>query len=181
MQNLKLLPAIFLFSCFLQACSANNSANGERVNVANNNVTESSSLPAASFSCKIEGKDFSGSGTDGIANSFINSGDGVINFVLVPMAPGQKGIPTQMKFFVANTGITTIHGDEDTKYSIDYSEQTSHHAWECKEMTVSVTPSGTSRIKGTFSGIFADANTNEILPVTDGKFDIPSLSMPGKK
>lgn len=180
MQNLKLLSAIILFTCFLQACSGNNSANTGKANAPNVNASPVSSSPTASFSSKIGGKDFSGSGTDGITNSFLNSGGGVINFVLVSMAQGQKGLPTQMNFFVANTGTTIIRGNEHTNYSIEYSEQTSQHAWECKEMTVSVTPSGASRITGTFSGTFIDANTNETLPVTDGKFDLPLLNPGGK-
>ncbi|MEP7252954.1 MAG: hypothetical protein ABI683_11265 [Ginsengibacter sp.] len=180
MQSLKLLSAIIFSTCLLQACSGNNSANAGKANAANENVSDASSLAGASFSCKIGGKDFSGSGTDGITNSFINSGGGVINFVLVSMAPGGKGIPTQMNFFVANTGTTTIRSNGDTNYSVEYSEQTSDHAWECKDMIVSVTPSGASRITGTFSGTFVDPNTNEILPVTDGKFDLPSLNVSGK-
>ncbi len=180
MQNLKLISAIFLFSCFLQACSGNNSANAGKANAANENVSSSSSLPAATFSCKIGGKDFSGSGTDGIANSYLNSGPGLISFVLISMAPGQKGIPTQMKFFVANTGTTTIRRGDNKKYEIDYSEDTSSHNWECNEMTITVSPSGSSRITGTFAGTFIDPNTNETLPVTDGKFDLPFLN-PGNK
>ena len=179
MQNLKLLSGIFLFTCFLQSCSGNNSANAVKANAPNENVSNASSSPAASFSCKIGGKDFSGSGTDGITNSYLTSGPGLINFVLISMAPGQKGIPTQMNFFVANTGITTIRRGDNTKYQIDYSD-TSHHNWECNEMIITVTPSGSSRITGTFAGTFIDANTNETLPVTDGKFDLPFLN-PGNK
>ena len=180
MQHLKLLPAIILFTCFLQACSGNNSANTGKANAANENVSTSSSLPAASFSCKIGGNDFSGSGTDGITNSYLNSGPGLINFVLISMAPGQKGVPTQMNFFVANTGTTTIHRGDNTKYEIKYSTDTSSHNWECNQMVITVTPSGTSRITGTFAGTFIDTNTNETLPVTDGKFDLPLLNPGGK-
>lgn len=181
LQRLKLLSAIIFFACLLQACSGNNSAhaNAGKANAANENVSDASSL-AGSFSCKIGGKDFSGRENDGINLSFINSGGGVINFDLFSRAPGEKRILKEMNFFVANTGTTTIRRNDETNYQIDYSDPTMAHNCECNEMTVSVTPLGTSRITGTFSGTFID-DADKIIPVTDGKFDLPSLRIPGKK
>jgi hypothetical protein len=99
---------------------------------------------------------------------------GRLNFVLMPIIAGQKGIPQQMNFFVADKGITIVHGTDNHDYSVVYSEANAmDNNYTCKEMTVTITSSGKSRVTGTFSGTLIEPKTGRNVPVTDCKFDIP--------
>ena len=131
----------------------------------------------AGFSCKIDGKDFSGKGTDQIGNAAYTTATGIISFVLMPIVAGQKGVPAQLAFKVANKGITSIHGTDNPAYSVRYTPtNTLDNDYQCKEITVTITSSGTSRVTGTFSGTLIEWKTERDVPVTDGKFDIPYSS-----
>jgi hypothetical protein len=131
----------------------------------------------ASFSCKIDGKDFSGKGTDQIGNAAYTTAPGIISFVLMPMVAGQTGVPAQLTFKVANKGITSIHGTDNPAYTIRYTPaNTLDNDYQCKEITVTIISSGTSRVTGTFSGTLIEWKTKRDVLVTDGKFDIPYSS-----
>jgi len=131
----------------------------------------------AGFSCKIDGKDFSGKGTDQIGNAAYTTATGIISFVLMPIVAGQKGVPAQLAFKVANKGITSIHGTDNPAYSVRYTPtNTLDNDYQCKEITVTITSSGTSRVTGKFSGTLIEWKTERDVQVTDGKFDIPYSS-----
>lgn len=168
MQQLKLLSAILLSSFLLYSCSGNTNANAGK----DESPTASAAATSdASFSCKIDGKDFSGKGSSSYANTAIVSSPGLINFVLVPMDAAQKGVPPQFNFFVADKGTTTIPDANNSAHSVTYSSGLDNYI--CKEMTITITSSGTSRVTGTFSGTFVKENSTINTQVTDGKFDIP--------
>ena len=59
-------------------------------------------------------------------------------------------------------------------------ENTLDNDYQSKELMVTITSSGTSRVTGTFSGTLTEPKTDRVVPVTDGKFDIPYSSY-GKK
>jgi hypothetical protein len=131
----------------------------------------------ARFSCKIDGKDFSGKGTDEIGNAAYANKPGIISFVLTPIVAGQTGVPAQLAFKVANKGTTTIHGKNNPNNSVRYTPpNTLDNDYQCKEITVTITSSGTSRVTGTFSGTLIEWKTERDVPVTNGKFDIPYSS-----
>ena len=137
-------------------------------------VAYSSANPAgdASFSCKIDGKDFSGKGNNSFANTAIVTKSGLINFVLVPMEK-QQGVPPQFNFMVAEHGVTTIHASNNGDYAAKYSPGGIGNDYQCKEMVVNITSSGALRVTGTFSGTLTNPKTDKEVAVTDGKFDMP--------
>ena len=182
MKRLKLFSSIFIVACLLLSCNGNqNEANVKdsnspsKVQSAENNTANSTG--DASFSCKIDGKVFSGKGTDGFANAAFATTPDITNFVLMPVVAGQEGVAAQFAFHVANKGTTTVHGTENSNYSVKYSPANSlDNDYQSKEITVTITSSGGSRFTGTFSGTLIEPKTDREVPVTDGKFDIPYSS-----
>jgi hypothetical protein len=85
----------------------------------------------------------------------------------------QQGVPPQFNFFVTDHGTITIHASNNGDYAAKYSPGGIDNDYKCKEITVNITSSGGSRVKGTFSGTLIDPKTDKEIPVTDGKFDIP--------
>jgi hypothetical protein len=172
MQALKRFIFIIVISSLFYSCKGNNNSSALKDSTSDSGNSSSNSAVDASFSCKIDGKDFSGKGNDSYSNVAIISSPGLINFVLVPMEKVQ-GIPPQFNFFVADHGITTIRESGNGDYSAKYSPGGMDNDYRCKQMTVAITSSNESRVKGTFSGILIDPKSNKEIPVTEGKFDIP--------
>ncbi len=181
MKHLKLFSLILFSACVLLACSGNvadagkdsTSATSSKTDAASSNTTSSSG--DASFSCKIDGKDFSGKKSSSYANAVIVTSPGVINFVLVPMEK-QRGVPPQFNFFVADHSATTMHNSnspDNGDYSAKYSPGGVDNTFGFKEVTVVITSSDASGIKGTFSGTLFDPQNKKEISVTDGKFDLP--------
>jgi hypothetical protein len=154
MKHLKFTTSIFFSAMLFAACFSANAAGD------------------ASFSCKIDGKDFSGKGNSSYANVAIVTRPGLINFVLVPMEK-QQGVPPQFNFFVADHGVTTIHAANNGDFAAKYSPGGIDNDYKCKEIAVNITSSGASRVTGTFLGTLIDPKTNKEVAVTDGKFDMP--------
>ncbi len=173
----KILLITLSVSSLLYSCSGNSNAS------INNDSTSSSTedLPenstgAASFSCKIDGKDFLGNGSDNLSNAAFKTNPGIINFTLVKIDKTQKGIPEQFSFTVADHGTTTMHNSNSTdngSFSAKYSPRDYNDAFGFSEVTVNITSSDASGIKGTFSGTLFDPQNKKEIPVTDGKFDLP--------
>jgi len=171
MKKLKQLSLIILLF-HLYSCNNSSSASVNQAHAATAS-TAASTGGDASFSCKIDGKDFSGKGNDSYSNVAIVTSPGVINFVLVPMEK-QQGVPAQINFFVADHGTTTIHASNNGDYAAKYSPGGIDNDYTCKEIVVNISSADGSRVKGTFSGILIDPKTdNKEIAVTDGKFDIP--------
>lgn len=171
------IGSIILVSLLCFSCKGKNS-NANTVNdipVSNTATPTASSSGNASFSCKIDGKDFSGSGNGDYLSAF-KTGNGIISFGLVKWDKTQKGIPEQFKFTVADHGTTTMHNSNSTdngNFSASYSPRDYNDAFGFREVTVTITSSDASGIKGTFSGTLIDPRGNKAIPVTDGKFDLP--------
>ncbi|MDQ2862743.1 MAG: hypothetical protein M3R50_03660, partial [Bacteroidota bacterium] len=64
MNHLKSLAAIIFSSCMLYACSGNSSTTSGRDSAISSENSSANSLGDASFSYKIDGKTYSGKGTD---------------------------------------------------------------------------------------------------------------------
>ena len=137
----------------------------------------------ASFSCKIDGKDFSGKGTDQYVNAASVHAPGIIYFTLSSHFTGDVGADMRaggFGFEVPDKGTTVIRGEENPDYSIGYSlPNDPTHTYRCKAMTVTVNSSGT-RVTGTFSGTLIEPKTGRNVPVTDGKFDLPYSTLSAK-
>jgi len=181
MKQIKKLMLITLIPLsLLSSCNGNSNANASKdSNSSSTPSTENSSANStggASFSCKIDGKDFSGKGNDSYSNVAFVTSPGLINFVLVKMDKSLQGVPAQFNFFVADHGTTTMHNSNSTdngQYSAKYSPADAVDAFGFKEVTVVITSSDASGIKGTFSGTLFDPQNKKEISVTDGKFDLP--------
>ena len=171
------IGSIILVSLLCFSCKAKNSnANTGKDSVeSNTSTTTASSSGDASFSCKIDGKGFSGKGNADYLSAF-KSGNGIVKFVLANMEPNQQGILEQLSFTVADHGTTTMHNSNSTdngSYSANYSPRDYTDAFGFREVTVNVTSSDASGVKGTFSGTLFDPQNKKEISVTDGKFDLP--------
>ena len=184
---LVLLMAFFFIAASFAACTGNAAAkvdNGSNAAASPDAAKTSSSSGDASFSCKIDGKDYSGKGTDQILNAATVHAPGIIYFNLASSFSGDVSADLRVGGFgfeVPDKGTTVIRGLENPDYSIGYNlpnepTQTDN----CKEMTVTINSSGT-RVTGTFSGTLIDPKTGRDVPVTDGKFDIPYSSLSNNK
>ncbi|HEV8082325.1 MAG TPA: hypothetical protein VGP55_03945 [Chitinophagaceae bacterium] len=95
----KMLLITLSASSLLYSCSGNNNAAINKDSTSSpTSSTENSSENSsgdASFSCKIDGKDFSGKGNADNLAAF-KSGSGVVTFVLAHIEPNQQGIPEQL-------------------------------------------------------------------------------------
>jgi hypothetical protein len=85
MKELKRLIFLILTgSCLFYSCSGNSIASVSNDNGASSpGNSPAKSTGDASFSCKIDGKNFSGKGNDSYSNVAIVTSPGLINFVLV--------------------------------------------------------------------------------------------------
>jgi hypothetical protein len=174
MKQLKGFVFFILTTSYLfYSCTGNSAAGVSNDNSASSPGNSSAkSTGDASFSCKIDGKDFSGKGNDSYSNVAIVTSPGLMNFVLVPMEK-QQGVPPQFNFFVADHGATTIHASNNGDYAVKYSPGGIDSDYKCDEITVNIASSVGSRVKGTFSGTLIDPKTSKEVAVTEGKFDIP--------
>ena len=170
---------MIIYSCGSHNSSpAGNTADTIAANAANASTSSNAkaSTGDASFSCKIDGKDFSGKGNDSYSNVVIRTAPGLINFVLIKMDNGQQGVPAQFNFFVSDHGTTTMHNSnspDNGDYSAKYTPGGVDNTFGFKEVTVVITSSDASRVKGTFSGTLFDSQNKKEISVTDGKFDLP--------
>ena len=131
----------------------------------------------ASYSYAIDGKSYSGSGTNQFVNAARTDKPGVISINLAPVTPGSLLPGYGFYFEIENKSTVIVHADDAGPNSIYYNPPNSGiKIFKCKEMTVNITSSGRSRFAGTFSGTMMEPNTNREVAVTDGKFDLPIVS-----
>ena len=186
MQQLKLFSLLILSACLFSACSGNaDGKNNPGVSVPSAKSTTANSTGDASFSCKIDGKSFSGNGTDQIINAASVHAPGIIYFTLSSKFTGDVGADLRgggFGFEVPDKGTTIVRDVEESDYSVGYTLPGSSPLvnYRCKEMTVTITSSGGTRVSGTFSGTMIEPKTDREVPVTDGKFDIPYSSLSRK-
>ncbi len=188
MKHLKLILAILLSSFLLYSCTGNTSATTRRDSdsVASSGTTASTS--DASFSYKIDGKVFSGNGTDKNFNCAFNHPGNVVHFILTDMDPNLTKAPPQFSFSVADNGTTVVRKDDmerfssgnNVKYFANFSipgggtgEIPRYEFNTASTVTVTITSNTPSRLAGTFSGQLLNPDTQKDVQLTDGSFDIP--------
>ena len=184
----QLTVLIFSVSFLFFSCN-NKSSAGNRVkdSVSDNGGTfGASSNGDASFSCMLDGKKFSGSGTDENINAaFHLKGDdkGQIFFRLSDLKKPEEKLMFQV---IGKKGSTTFRVTPNfsymgyiTKGYINYLDN---------PITVTITEINAYRVSGTFSGKYTlsegsgDSSAKKTIEVIEGKFDIPfSISADWKK
>ncbi|MEP6950123.1 MAG: hypothetical protein ABI863_12640 [Ginsengibacter sp.] len=177
MKQTKLFIGSIILASLCFSCKGENSnANTGKASADSNTATAtSSSSGEASFSCKINGKVFSGKGNADYLSAF-KSGNSIVNFVLANIDTKQQGIPEQLSFTVADHGTTTMHNSNSTNngsYFANYNPKDYTDAFGFPQVTVTVTSSDASGIKGSFSGTLFDPQNKKEISVTEGKFDLP--------
>ncbi|MEO7046865.1 MAG: hypothetical protein ABI091_16300 [Ferruginibacter sp.] len=162
------------FILFL-SCNSNKNTSVTTGKISSAESTTVNSTGDASFYCRIDGRDFSGKGNANNLSAF-RTGNGIAHFDLADMDTKQQGIPEQLSFTIADHGTTTMHNSNSSdngSYSSKYNPSDYIDAFGFNEVTVIVTSSNASGIKGTFSGTLFDPQNKKAIPVTDGKFDLP--------
>jgi hypothetical protein len=188
MQHLKSFSTILLSSFLLYSCAGNTNANSRKESDSAASSGTTSSTSDASFSYKIDGKLFSGKGTDNYFNIAFRKPDKVVHFVFTDMDPNLKKAPPQFSFSVADNGTTTIVKDDmdrlssgnNVKYFAAFSipgggtgEIPRFDFNDASTVTVTITSNTSSQLKGTFSGKLWNPDTNKVAQLTDGSFNIP--------
>ena len=176
---IKLSVIIFCTSTSLFSCNGNQSAanisDSSSSSLAKATQSTTPSSPGdATYSYTIDGKSSSGSGTNQFVNAAVVHTPGIIYFNLAPVVPGTLTPGYGFNFKVADKGTIVVRGDENHDYDITYTPPNAGiNTFKCKEMTVIITSSDGKRVSGTFSGTMIEPNTERVVSVTDGKFDIP--------
>lgn len=169
-----------LFVATLLSCGGASSNDGGKNDTLTTSARKSSSSPSgddASFSCKLDGKQVSGKGTDQNINAaFHLTGDnkGQVFFRLSDM----NNIGDKLQFQVpGKVGATTFSVSPTYSYGGYTTSDFANYIDD--PVTVNVTSISASRISGTFSGRYSlqkgsgNSNSKQTMEVTDGKFDIP--------
>lgn len=183
MKQTKLLFLVTLSTAsFLLSCNGNQNAATVKDSSTSPAVSAKENAPTnstgdASYSYTIDGKNFSGSGTNQFVNAARTDKPGVISINLAPVTPGSLLPGYGFYFEIENKSTVVVHADDAGPNSIYYNPPNSGvKIFKCKEMTVNITSSGGARFAGTFSGTMIEPNTNREVAVTDGKFDLPIVS-----
>lgn len=180
----KLLAIIFSVGALYISCNGNHdSATAKNpdasVEAPAANSTSNSSGDA-SYSYTIDGKNYSGTGTNEFVNAARTDKPGVMSVQLAPVTPGALMPGYGFYFEIENKPTVVVHADENSPNNIYFNTPEDElKVYHCKEITVNITSSAPSRFTGTFSGTLTEPGTNKDVAVTDGKFDLPVVS-PGK-
>jgi hypothetical protein len=193
MNRIKSITISFLSTILLFAC--NGSSDNIKAAQADASITNSpdpSTLGGnASFAYKIDGKVFSGNGTDNYFNCVFKHPGNMIHFILTDLNPNLTKVQPQFSFSVADNGTTVVRKDDmdrlssgnNVKYFANFSipgggtgEIPRYEFNEASTVTVTITSGSSSRLKGTFSGQLENPDTEKVVQVTDGKFDLPIIS-----
>lgn len=191
MKQLFIITIISL-SLAICSCGGNNASKESKTNdTASSNAVTSSSTRDAIFSYKIDGKVFSGNRTDNYFNCIVKHPDNVVHFILTDLDPSIKKVQPQFSFSVADNGTTVVKKDDmdrlssgnNVKYFASFSipgggtgEIPLYDFNDASTVTVTITSNTSSRLKGTFSGNLFNPDTQKIVQLTDGSFDLPYTS-----
>lgn len=174
-QNLILILLSVTFGFI--SCGNNSPKNKTKDNTSVTSSNDNASTDDASFSCMLDGKEFSGKGTDQNINAgFHLTGDdkGQIFFRLSDM----NNVGDKLMFQVpAKEGSTTF--SVSPTYSYEGYTTSDFANYIDDPVTVTINSISSSRVTGTFSGKYTlqkgsgNNNSKQTIEVTDGKFDIP--------
>ncbi len=192
MKHLKSITIIFS-SCFLLACTGNNSSSK---NKANTGAKPNSDTKTASPDLNLTGKDakfaytINGERVEAANNAknathlFINevSNDAANGMARINVTCGGNNV---FDFHIANNGTTTMNNyqpslsgfvDKKTK-GASYMDGKTYRNLYAVSVTVTITSINDSRVKGTFSGTFkADKDDGgAMVNITDGSFNLPFM------
>jgi len=191
MKYLKLLFAILLPCYLLCSCGSNTNTNAGKENVLAASSYTNASSGNAVFSATIDGKSISGGKVDELQltnTAFLYpDGDDKNKVLLFDLASDKNGDDYySLRFYVINkvdTQTITSNAGSERKYYVRldfYLISADNFAiYNGDSLIVTINKITSSRVTGTFSGVFTLSNDSRSKPykspivVTDGKFDIP--------
>ena len=174
MKNVKGVIAVLFAAASL---SFGNSSSSDQMNRSESAQAPSGPDGDAGFSCKLDGKEFSGKGTDQNINAAFHltgNNKGQIFFRLSDMNNNGDKLMFQVP---ANEGSTTVSVTPDHSYGGYITSDFATYLHD--PVTVTINSISSSRVSGTFSGKYTlqkgsgNSNSKQTVEVTDGKFDIP--------
>jgi len=174
-----LVPLSLLYSC-----NGNGNANASKDSTSAASSNTNASAGDASFSCKIDGKEFSSSEKSEMKNVAVNligRNKGKVLFSLSDLKQNASGGVDNFSFIVpGQQGSITLTASNSTPGLDDYMLQ--GILYVPNPVTVNIISISATRIAGTFSGKYSmpsGAGYSKTVEVTDGKFDIPFSTSQG--
>lgn len=177
MKKLILFFLFFAAAFGLLSCGGNAPDNSAGKTTSAASPDNNSSAGEASFSCKLDGKEISGKGTDqNINGAFHLTGEnkGQIFFRLSDINNSGDKLQFQVP---ARTGQTIINNAPNHNYIGYVTQDLANYIDD--SITVTINSFSAARVSGTFSGKYSlqegsgNNNSKQTIEVTDGKFDIP--------
>lgn len=189
MKAVNFFPAIILTVVLFSSCNSNSSKdstqNESTAPAANTSIATGDE---GSYSFTVAGKKVDEKGTlmEGFKAN-LNTDDGGVLSLVLTNASADDGSVSSFLFGIPNkTGSTTFTKENDkvndTAYSCIYTGGPNHGADvkidpHVNSITINVTQLSDKRVSGTFSGSVIGEDGTSILPVTDGKFDLPIFKL----
>lgn len=189
MKTVKLFSTILFVTFFLNAC--NNNSNKAATGDATSNPSSNTSIATGdegSYTYTVAGKKVDEKGTlmEGYKAN-LNTDDGGVLSLVLTNASAEDGSVSSFMFGVPNkTGSSTFTKENDkvndTAYSCVYTGSANHGSDvkidpHVNSITINVEHLSDKRVSGTFSGTVIGEDGSSILPVTDGKFDLPIFKL----
>jgi hypothetical protein len=170
------------FACLLAVfCVVSCTNNAQESKTKNSALVVSSndivSEDDAGFSCKLDGKEFSGKGTDQNINAAFHLTGENKGQIMIRLSPLDK--PEEKLIFqvTGKEGSTTFNVTPTYRYT-GYTTK-GYINYLDNPITVTIALLTATKVSGTFSGTYtlskasSDSNAKQTIEVTDGKFDIP--------
>ena len=189
MKTAKALLTVILAGFLLYSCNSNSSKDTAANQSSNASSTSSISTgDEGSYTYTVAGKKVDEKGTlmEGFKANLNTDDGGVISLVLTN-ASADDGSVSSFMFGIPNkTGSSTFTKENDkvndTAYTCIYSGSGNHGADvkidpHVNSITINVEQLSDKRVSGTFSGSVIGEDGSSILPVTDGKFDLPIFKL----
>ena len=185
MKTATVVSTVILAGILLYSCNSNSSkATPENET---NNASSTSSISTGdegSYTFTVAGRKVDEKGTlmEGFKANLNTDDGGVVSLILTNASANDGKVSTFMFGIPNKTGSTTFTKENDkvndTAYTCIYTGSANHGADikidpHVNSITINVEQLSDKRVSGTFSGSVIGEDGSSILPVTDGKFDLP--------
>lgn len=183
----KIIRLILLVSGIiaLHSCQSNTGNTSPAAANTSNTATDNVSGDEGSYSFKVAGKEVNEKGTlmTGYKADLSTDDSVKILSLVLTNASAEDGSVSSFMFAVPDkTGTTTFTKENDkvndTAYSCVYTGAPGHGSDikidpHVNNITITIDRLTDARVSGTFSGTVIGEDGSSLLPVTDGKFDLP--------
>jgi hypothetical protein len=185
MKTATVLTTVILVVFSLYSCNSNSSKDAAANQ--SNNASSTSSINTedeGSYTFTVAGRKVDEKGTlmEGFKANLNTDDGGVVSLILTNASANDGKVSTFMFGIPNKTGSTTFTKENDkvndTAYTCIYTGSANHGADikidpHVNSITINVEQLSDKRVSGTFSGSVIGEDGSSILPVTDGKFDLP--------